>query len=465
MSEQEKIVHGAATDADVQNLMNTAMSLASAGVMNMTPRSETGATTLHGEFRITNDNTFERYAQISVISPHTFIPLIKLGLSTVSGMKLEIEVGIGNEVLLKKMEKWAEFIGLNNKVQNIARCLIRDGTTIASLGREPVKKPDEEFRDALPKGGITAIDVLPMQYMTLITDAETLGDMKSEHLIKGTPNRAILYEAKKTKVKGLIEFKREEFALFRLFNEGYFMDDVIGRPTYGIYGASLVEPIIRSVKGLLDLTEGFGAYMRRYGIDRLNINIPIVEELRIEGRYEEAKEILEDTIASMRKLGAHEDMVSGNSDVQSISKGTVPSVRDMKESFESDIQVGLLQSPLTMGRAVGTTYASGFLSEADRMMILESIQIIILSVVQAEIINPQLKSMGAKHGAIKVTANDLTNPLLDPQSLTDARINGDITEEEYRERMGFPAEKPQSTGPGTPAGEGGAADDEDDTED
>ena len=243
------------------------------------------------------------------------------------------------------------------------------------------------------------------------------------------------------------------------------MDDVIGRPTYGIYGASLVEPIIRSVKGLLDLTEGFGAYMRRYGIDRLNINIPIVEELRIEGRYEEAKEILEDTIASMRKLGAHEDMVSGNSDVQSISKGTVPSVRDMKESFESDIQVGLLQSPLTMGRAVGTTYASGFLSEADRMMILESIQIIILSVVQAEIINPQLKSMGAKHGAIKVTANDLTNPLLDPQSLTDARINGDITEEEYRERMGVPAEKPQSTRPGTPAGESGAADDEDDTED
>ena len=33
-----------------------------------------------------------------------------------------------------------------------------------------------------------------------------------------------------------------------------------------------------------------------------------------------------------------------------------------------------LQSPLTMGRAVGTTYASGFLSEADRMIILESIQ-------------------------------------------------------------------------------------------
>ena len=209
MSEQEKIVHGAATDADVQNLMNTAMSLASAGVMNMTPRSETGTTTLHGEFRISNDNTFERYAQISVISPHTFIPLIKLGLSTVSGMKLEIVDGLGNEALLNKMDKWAEFIGLNNKVQNIARCLTRDGTTIASLGREPVKKPDAEFKDALPKGGITAIDVLPMQYMTLITEAENPGVKKSGHLIKGTPDRAILYEDKKTGAKGLVEIKRE----------------------------------------------------------------------------------------------------------------------------------------------------------------------------------------------------------------------------------------------------------------
>lgn len=310
-----------------------------------------------------------------------------------------------------------------------------------SLGREVAKKTNDTTID-LPAESITAIDILPMQYMTLLTESESRSETNTDHLIKGLPDRAILHEAKKTVKKGMVMFEREEFAMFRLFNEGYFMEDILGRETFGIYGLSLIEPITRPLKDLMDLNAGFGAYMRRYGIDRLNVNLPIVDQLRQEERYAEAKTILEDTIASMQKLGAHEDMVSGGADVKSISGGTVPTVRDMKESHENDISIGLLQNPLVMGKASGTTYASGYLAEADRATILESIQNLILQTVQKEIINPQIKAYGGQLGAIKITANDLTNPIISTAELTDARINGDIVESEWRTRAGFPAEKP-----------------------
>lgn len=443
MSEDQPQYATGATAADVDRLMDIVQSYASAGTMNLTPEDQSGDTTLYGQFRITNTNPFEKYAQLSIISPHVFIPLIKIGLGTVSGLKLEVVEGEGNEKTLEQMNEWAEFITLSNKIHNIARCTIRDGTTITSLGRVAVKEGKNIITIDLPKDSITTIDVLPMQYMSLLTESESRSDTNTKHLIKGTPDRALLHEEKKTTEKGLVLFERNEFALFRLFNEGYFMKDILGRETYGIYGASLLESIDRSLKGLMDLTEGFSAYMRRYGLNRLLVNLPIVDQLRQEGRYDEAKTILEETIASIRKLKANEDFVSGGADVSQIQGGQVLSVRDMKESFESDVQVGLLQSPLTMGKAVGTTYASGYLAETDRMVMLESIQHIILQAVQNDIINPQLEAFSAKPNSIIITANDLTNPQIDNQTLTDSRINGDITEGEYRARMGFPAEKPK----------------------
>lgn len=441
MSEDQTQYATGATAADVDRLMNIVQSYASAGTMNLTPKDQSGDTTLYGQFRITNKNPFEKYAQLSIISPHVFIPLIKIGLGTVSGLKLEVVEGVGNDKTLEQMNGWAEFITLSNKIHNIARCTIRDGTTITSLGREVIKKDATSTLD-LPKDSITTIDVLPMQYMTVLTEAESRSDTNTKHLIKGTPDRALLHEEKKTTDKGLVLFEREEFALFRLFNEGYFMKDILGRETYGIYGASLLESIDRSLKGLMDLTEGFSAYMRRYGINRLLINLPYVEQLYKEERWAEAKTVLEEMIASTQKMKAHEDFISGGAEVSPVQTGAVPSVRDMKESFESDVQVGLLQSPLTMGKSVGTTYASGYLAETDRMVMLESIQHIILQAVQNDIINPQLEAFSAKPNSIIITANDLTNPQIDNQTLTDSRINGDITEGEYRARMGFPAEKP-----------------------
>jgi len=59
------------------------------------------------------------------------MPLAKLGLSIVSGFRLDAVEGAEN--IHKEMDEWAHRIQLRNKVQNLARCTVRDGTAVAYL--------------------------------------------------------------------------------------------------------------------------------------------------------------------------------------------------------------------------------------------------------------------------------------------------------------------------------------------
>ena len=76
------------TDADVQRLMNIA--LAGAGVVEgLTPRTQSGTTTLYDAYRIHHDKPFQKYAKLIMVSPHVFIPLAKSDMFLVLGFRLE----------------------------------------------------------------------------------------------------------------------------------------------------------------------------------------------------------------------------------------------------------------------------------------------------------------------------------------------------------------------------------------
>lgn len=421
---EHKILN-AAQNKELDELTSIAVQFLSASSSHaLEPKDQTGDTTLFGQYRIDNKNQFNRYAQLSLISPHTFIPLAKLGLSMVSGFMLESKDS--DKKLQKDMDAWAIKIGLRDKMQNIARCTVRDGTTVAYM---PVK----------PKTGIETIHIQPMEYTTLLPEGVKIGS-KPETLIKGDIAKAVLMESDK---KNFVEMKRDEFALFRLFHEGYFTQDIMSRETYGMYGISLLEPLTRTIKNLTDLNEGYSGNMRRYGAGRLHINLPLVEKLRAEGKYTEAKKILEDTIAAMQKLSKNEDIITGGAEVNSVAGTTAPGVREMKQSYEKDIHIGLLQSGVSMGDTKGSTYASGYLAEEDRYIILESVQEYVRETVQAEIIDKQLVLLGHKPGAVVVKVDKLDVPYVDYTTLTDAVMNGQITEGEYRLALGFSEEKPE----------------------
>jgi len=113
---------GSVKDADVQRLLNIA--LAGAGVVEgLTPRTQSGTTTLYDEYRIHHDKPFQKYAELSTVSPHVFIPLAKLGLSMVSGFRLEAE---GNKSLQEEMDDWYSYL--------TARSRKRFGYTLSSAG-------------------------------------------------------------------------------------------------------------------------------------------------------------------------------------------------------------------------------------------------------------------------------------------------------------------------------------------
>jgi hypothetical protein len=194
----------------------------------------------------------------------------------------------------------------------------------------------------------------------------------------------------------------------------------------------------------MDLVEGFSGYMRKYGGGRLAIDVPLITKLREQGRYQEAKDILEDVIASITRLGPNEDIVGGGMNVTALNtSGTAVAIADMKHSLEADIQVGLLQSPLTMGKTAGSTYASGNISEEDRYLVLESIQARFIQTLQTEIIDTQLAAFDYPKGSIILRVDRLDDPYMSPRDMMDAADRGYIQPSEWRVRSGFPKEMPE----------------------
>jgi len=417
----------AAQEAELDSLISTVYQLYSASAAyDMKPGDQEGDTTLYGEYKIDNKNKYKRYTQLSLLTPHTFIPLAKTGLSIVSGFRLAPIEGT-DETFFNEMLAWADMVDLRNKMQNIARCTVKDGTAIAYTLKNGAE-------------GITSIQVLPMEFTTLLPKGIKPGQEVKE-LMRGEVEQAVLMESE-AKSGGSTPFKRDEIAIFRLFHEGYTTTDIMGRETYGMYGISMLEPLTRTIKNLADLTEGFSGNMRRYGAGRLHINMPQVEKLRGKGEYDKAKKILDTTITAMQNLSPNEDIITGGAEVNSIPGTHSPQVTEMKRSYEMDIHVGLLQSGVSMGDTKGSTYASGYLAEEDRYIILESIQEYIRRIVQVEIIDRQLVLLGKEPGSVIVKVDKLDIPYVDYATLTDAVINGNITEEEYRLALGFTEKKP-----------------------
>lgn len=410
--------------------LDTLMSIALAGASELKPKTERGLTTLYGEFQVENTNIFLKCEQVSELSPHVFIPLAKLGLMLISGLRLESK----DEAKLKAVQEWAKKVKFTAKAQGIAQLMVRDGTTVVYL----------------PKGGETGqakwikeLEILPMRYTTLLPDGVTAGD-RPKTLVKGEVTRAILNERQLMQTDEVANqtYNRDEIALFRIFHEGYFMEDIMLRLTYGIYGLSMLKSIDRSVKNLMDLVDGYAGYMRRYGVGRLHIDVRLVEELRKQGKNKEAKELLEQVIAAQRRLKANEDIVSGGVDVKTLATGQATGIDTMKQSLETDIHIGLLQAPLSMGKASGTTYAAGYMSEEDRYLVLESLQNVYRETLQTEILDKQLIAMGFQAGDVKVVVDKLDQPYVTTKDVADAHLSGAVTEGEYRKRLGYPEEKP-----------------------
>ena len=362
-------------------------------------------------------NRYRRYQQLTLIDPYVATSLLKLGLTIGRGFETYVEEG--DEQPKDAIDEWAAQVNLDMAVAAIGRLLARDGTVVLYM---PVRGDT-----------ITALQPLPMQYTTLLPRG-VQPKAATGQILKGDVDTAVLNETSTPTT-----FSRDEFALFRLNHEGSLMTDILGRQTLGIYGTSLLEPIDRTIKHRLDILEGYTRAIRRYGIGRLHIDYKAVESLIEQGRYEEAKGIMDKVKLSMEQLEQNEDIVGAGFEVKPITTGQSIDIVGIKESLERDIAVGLLQDELTTGKASGSTFASSYVAQTDRILVLQSIQRQIRRVLEREVIGKQLELWGMDT-IVKLQFDDLVQHEINIRDALELNLNAKISDRELRGIAGLPPE-------------------------
>ncbi len=380
----------------------------------------------YGAFRLStkeSENRFRFFEEISTVSPHVFIPLTKLGLSLVKGLRFEGE----KRNLVKNFERWAKRIEFVNKVQNLSRLFVRNGTYVASV---IANRNNPDKFDFIP---------LMMRYVTIVDDNVTKPGEIPEVVMQPPIKRIYINENDKAKRK---ELRPDEVVYGAFCAWDYVINDILGRPTFGIYGLSILEPVADLIRKYLDLIESYVRYLKKYGLGRYYIEYKAIEDLIKEGQLQLAQQAIEELKEEHEKIMENEDIIGVGFQIHELDTKTAIDVVKFKESLEKDIQVGLLQHPLTMGKSEGTTYAAGYVSEADRMVVLEGLQRTIQNIINKEIIDKRLEVMGKEPGSVWVEFEELSKPEVEIRDLLDMWVNGAITTEEFRLRAGFTPEKP-----------------------
>ena len=379
------------------------------------------------------DNRFNLYQQLYTISPHTFISIQKLGLSLVKDFRFE-----GKKSVVKNFEKWSEEIDLNNKLQTMARLSFINGTYVALYLDKKTGKEDN-FDD---------IDFVPllMSNVTLLPDGIELNKPNEENEIILPPvTRVIVDEKYINKVKS---YRRDNCFIFAHCPRDIVQTDILNRQTYGIYGISLFESIKETIYKYIDLVSGYTNFIKKYGIGRYFIDYGLIAELVKTGEMtlEDALEVMQQLADTNAEIKENEDIVGIGFDIKQLdSGGSNINVEGMKSSLETDIQIGLYQSPVTMGKTAGSTFASAYVSEDDRLLALEGFQKSLASALNGStgIIGKRLEIMGKKSDEVKIVFDELSKPAVTANDMKEALVLDAIAISEYRTKaLNLPELKP-----------------------
>jgi len=370
-----------------------------------------------GEYHIDNKNNFTRWHDLALINPHVFQSILKLGFVLTKGLKF-----VGDEGAVKAIEEWSAKTGFVNRMQNIARMLVQYGTVVLYMPN------------------IETLEILPMEYTTLLPEGIQPGE-RPNYIMKGNIDKVVLNESTSPSLTKQTVLDIKDCIIFRIFNDGYKFKDNLNRWTYGMYGVSLLQSIELQLKNLMDVNKYYAKAVKRYGIgSRLFFNFLMLEELAKAGKKKLADDILSKVVDAQKNIKANQDIIGYGFDVKELKtlQGTSNDITTYKESLETDIQVGLLQSPLTMGRSAGSTYAAGRVAEEDRRMVLSAIQNNIKGRIEVDMLPKVLKKLGFENVDVQVQFDTIEYRDYELRDMLEAYISGVVTEDEVREEIGLP---------------------------
>ena len=366
------------------------------------------------------NNRYTYYQQLDNSCPHVSTSLDKLSLSLIKGMSYD-----GKKRAVNEFTTWAKKNNFQSQVATMSRLFCRDGIYVAEmLGRTP-----ETFK----------LQPLLMPNVTLLPEGEVPGSTSARpdaNILQPPVTQFVINEGDANYQK----VYSPEQIIYGVYKEWTCVQmDTRERKTWGMYGSPLIESVALSIKNWHDVVNGYVNFVYKYGNGRYQYNFTLLEELVKQGilTYDAAQAAIDTWMEDNKNLSANEDIVGYGMQVSPIDAAGSLDVLKFKESLEVDIALGLFQSPISMGKTEGSTYAAGYVSEADRMVGLEGLQSILINIV-SDAVNKLQELAGKSTDSIEVRFEELSRPQLTSQDVLEWRNSGLLSDDLALKWAGFP---------------------------
>lgn len=361
--------------------------------------------------------------QLATCNTYVSTSINKYARTLTKGMRFE-----GSAKAKKAVESAAKKNNLKGQIQTAARCFVIHGHYIATT---------------IGKGDTFQATPLLMAATTILPEGVAPGSTP-KYLLEPPIGKFCVNEGSKTSEVKEVTLEPKDVIYCALNPYDSIQEDVLKRKTRGLYGQSPLDPLKPTIRALLDVNEGQRIFYKKYGNGRYLYDLTSLAEAVKAGTVtpDEAQIALTEFMEEFKNVSANEDLVFYGMNVKPIDANGTLDVMAFKTALETEIMVGLYQSPLTMGASFQTTYASSYMVEEDRMMVLEGDQSI-LEATANQILNKMLLSMGYKEDSVTVKFDELSKPKFTSQELLEWCNTGKITDNELRVWGGFP-EREQS---------------------
>lgn len=377
-----------------------------------------------GRFEINTSNIFDKYYAIARggMNGQVSRAFINLSLKMTNGITV-----VGEERAQDSIDEAMTFIDFKTLSQDISRSLCEMGTVIV-----PMKDSD---------GNYTVPKIHPINYITLITENETIGSIPTDTLIHGNINRIVHAEED----DGQIIYNREDVALFRFWSGTNYFTDIKGRSTFGLWGESMVPAIETPLKSLMNASYYYDDFIKRYGMGRLHIDMKMLSELYKDDKI--SKDIADNAqqaeAAAFQDIKANEDIITVGEDVEMIDVQQAFDITKFFEFREKQIDRALLQSDIASGTVASGWTGTGAAVSIQELITLQSLRDTFFHTLKNEVVVPYLEDMNISTDSILIYAEPLSQITVAHRDLLEMAEVGAIAKSELRQRAGFPPELPE----------------------
>jgi hypothetical protein len=338
-----------------------------------------------GRYELTSYNRFKFYDELVKLSPIVAKNVIETSMLISKGLELMVDDKEPDqfEEMLEKANDFKYNIELETEFQEAARLIITNGTHIIY--------PHEADEEQKTKGkeGIVRLEVLDMAYTTIIPEGyepvsdeskfnTATGKLSDETLKEFGKLRGPAYKVVFMEARGkdhMRDFLAEEVVIMRIFNTSNEFTDILWRQTVGVYGRSVLEPVINPTRMLENLLYNYEKAVERYGNLKLHIDYSVLSDMIKEGNIdpEGAAKVLALLGNQIKNMHANEDILTAGVTINAIEGSTSMDIVKTKESIEKNIANGLFGNESQQGTS-GSTFASSYVAESRRVIVLETIR-------------------------------------------------------------------------------------------